>query len=135
MIYVELIGYVATTLSIISFVPQFMKSWKTKSTKDVSFQMYFIFTVSQVLWLVYGTLIHSWPLAIANAIIFSLSLAILILKIKHGLVLNFLFPIKKYHNNNSLTDWFLFTRYIVFAMSGAVLMTSIQGLVARSGCS
>jgi len=83
MIYIELIGYIATILSVISFMPQVIKSWKTKSTKDVSLHMYLIFTTSQVLWLIYGILIHSWPLAIANAIIFSLSLSILVLKIKY----------------------------------------------------
>jgi MtN3 and saliva related transmembrane protein len=84
MLYIELIGYAATVLSVISFVPQVVKSWKTKSTKDVSFQMYSIFTTSQILWLTYGILIHSWPLAIANAIIFSLSLSIFVFKVKHG---------------------------------------------------
>lgn len=84
MIIAEIIGYVATLLSVVSFLPQVLKSWKTKSTKDVSLHMYLIFTTSQILWLVYGILIHSLPLAIANAIIFSLSLSVLILKVKYG---------------------------------------------------
>ena len=81
--YAETIGYIATTLSVISFIPQAIKSWKTRSTKDVSLQMYVIFTISQLLWLVYGILINSWPLIIANAIIFTLSLSILLMKIKY----------------------------------------------------
>ena len=36
MIYIELIGYITTLLSIISFMPQTIKAWKTKSTKDLS---------------------------------------------------------------------------------------------------
>jgi len=80
----ELIGYAATALSIVSFLPQVVKSWKTKSTKDVSLPMYLIFTVSQALWLSYGILILSWPLIVANAIIFLLSLSVLILKLRYG---------------------------------------------------
>lgn len=80
----ELIGYAATTLSIVSFLPQVAKSWKTKSTKDVSLPMYLIFTVSQALWLTYGILILSWPLIVANAIIFILSLSVLLLKLRYG---------------------------------------------------
>ncbi len=84
MVYIELIGYIATLLSVVSFIPQVVKSWKTKSTQDVSLPMYFIFTASQLLWLLYGLLIQSWPLAVANAIIFVLSLSILLLKLRHG---------------------------------------------------
>lgn len=84
MLSAELIGYIATVLSIVSFFPQVLKSWKTKSTKDVSLPMYLIFTVSQALWLTYGILIVSWPLIIANTIIFLLSLSVLLLKLRYG---------------------------------------------------
>ena len=71
-------------LSVVSFIPQAVKSWKTKSTKDLSLGMYSIFTTSQILWFTYGIMIVSWPLIIANAIIFSLSLIVLIHKLRYG---------------------------------------------------
>ena len=80
---VELIGYTATFLSVISFLPQVVRSWRSKSTKDLSLPMYLIFTISQALWLAYGILIVSWPLIIANAIIFLLSLSVLLLKLRY----------------------------------------------------
>ena len=80
----ELIGYIATVLSIVAFFPQVAKAWKTKSTKDISFPMYFIFTVSQAIWLTYGILITSWPVVVANVTIFLLALSILLLKLKYG---------------------------------------------------
>jgi len=83
MIIAELIGYIATLLSVIAFIPQAIKSWKTKSTQDISLGMYSIFTTSQILWFTYGILIISWPLIVANAIIFTLSLIILIHKLKY----------------------------------------------------
>lgn len=84
MIIAEIIGFVATTLSVLAFIPQAVKSWKTKSTKDISLGMYSIFTTSQILWFTYGILIVSWPLIIANVIIFSLSLTVLLHKLKFG---------------------------------------------------
>jgi MtN3 and saliva related transmembrane protein len=83
MLIAEIIGYIATTLSVIAFIPQAIKSWKTKSTKDISLGMYAIFTTSQVLWFTYGVLIVAWPLIVANAIIFTLSAIILIHKLKY----------------------------------------------------
>lgn len=79
----EIIGYVATVLSVIAFMPQAIKSWKTKSTRDISLGMYSIFTTSQILWCTYGILIVSWPLIVANSIIFTLSFIILIHKLKY----------------------------------------------------
>tara|TARA_Y100000310_G_C20563460_1_gene754254 strand:- start:597 stop:851 length:255 start_codon:yes stop_codon:yes gene_type:complete len=84
MVLVEIIGYVATMLSVIAFVPQVVKSWKTKSTKDISLGMYSIFTVSQVLWLTYGIMIVAWPLIVANAVIFALSSTVLMNKLRFG---------------------------------------------------
>ena len=84
MVFAEIVGYIATVLSVVSFIPQAVKSWKTKSTKDLSLGMYSIFTTSQILWFTYGIMIVSWPLIIANAIIFSLSLIVLIHKLRYG---------------------------------------------------
>jgi len=59
MIITEIIGFIATILSVFAFIPQAVKSWKTRSTKDISLGMYSIFTTSQILWFTYGSLIVS----------------------------------------------------------------------------
>ena len=64
-------------------MPQIIKSIKTKNTKDLSLLMYLILIMGVFLWLVYGILIESLPLIIANAIVILFSLTILILKIKY----------------------------------------------------
>jgi len=64
-------------------LPQIIKSIKTKNTKDLSLLMYLILIMGVFLWLVYGILIESLPLIIANAIVILFSLTILILKIKY----------------------------------------------------
>ncbi len=64
-----------------AFVPQVVHVWRRKSAKDISFGMYSILVVGVLLWLIYGVLIHSWPVILANAATLVLALAILLLKI------------------------------------------------------
>ena len=79
----SLVGYAAGILATAAFVPQVLKTWKTKSTKDISLVMFITFTTGIFLWLVYGILISSWPIIIANIVTFTLASIILILKLKY----------------------------------------------------
>lgn len=78
-----IIGLVAATCTTISFVPQAIKTIKTKHTKDLSLVMYSTFTAGIFLWLVYGILVKDLPLIIANVITLLFASIILILKIKY----------------------------------------------------
>lgn len=80
----DLIGYIAAFCTTIAFVPQAMTVWKTGSTRDLSLAMFLIFTVGVSLWLVYGVMLGSWPITLAN--IFTLVLAgyILFMKLTEG---------------------------------------------------
>lgn len=80
--YATAIGFIAATLTTIAFVPQVIKIWRTKSTRDVSIGMYALFTAGVALWLCYGLLIGSWPVIAANAITLVLAGLVLILKIR-----------------------------------------------------
>jgi len=84
MNYTTLIGLVAATLTTISFLPQVIKSWKTRSAKDLSLGMFVTFCAGVLLWLIYGLLNRDLPIILSNAVTFVLALAILILKIRHG---------------------------------------------------
>lgn len=79
----ELIGYAAATLATLAFVPQVVKSYRDKSTKDISLVMYLVFFTGVVLWLIYGIHLESIPMIIANTVTALLALSIIILKIKH----------------------------------------------------
>jgi MtN3 and saliva related transmembrane protein len=81
---IEVIGLVAATLTTVSFLPQAIKTFKTKKTKDLSLPMYLALTVGVVLWLIYGLNIQSLPIILANAVTLVLSSCILFLKLKHG---------------------------------------------------
>ena len=81
--YITVIGLIAGAMTTFSFLPQVIKTWKTKSTKDISLHMYIVLTTGVFLWTVYGLLINSLPVILTNVVTFLLTLSILILKIKY----------------------------------------------------
>ena len=83
MAYIDLIGFLAGTFTTIALMPQVVKAWKTKSTRDVSLIWAITLTIGVFLWLVYGILIKSLPIVIANTMTFILSVIVLILKIRY----------------------------------------------------
>ncbi len=81
---IMVLGLAAGTLTTIAFCPQLIKTWKTKSARDMSFGMLATFCTGVFLWLVYGLFIHSIPVIVANVVTLILAGAILALKIKYG---------------------------------------------------
>lgn len=82
--YIDVIGSVAAVLTTASFVPQAWHSFKTRDVSGISLGMYSVFTVGVALWLLYGVLLQSWPLIIANSITLALAAAILGMKLRFG---------------------------------------------------
>ncbi|MBI2558888.1 SemiSWEET transporter [Candidatus Woesearchaeota archaeon] len=83
MDYTTIIGSIAATLTTIAFIPQLIKTWKTKSARDISLGMFLIFCAGVFLWLIYGVLKKDAVIVIANFIVFVLSFIIFILKIRY----------------------------------------------------
>jgi MtN3 and saliva related transmembrane protein len=79
----DLVGYTAAILTTVAFFPQVLKSWRTRDLSGVSLAMYCLFTVGVALWLLYGVLLASRPVIIANAITLALAGVMLALKVKH----------------------------------------------------
>jgi len=84
MEYIDILGYSAGILVVISLLPQVIKSWKTKSTKDISLWRYIIYIVGLVLWITYAVIIENGPVAAMNSIGLILALSVLYLKLKYG---------------------------------------------------
>lgn len=78
-----IIGLFAGTLATISFLPQVIKAWKSKQTKDISLPMYILFVIGVSLWLIYGLMINELPVILANAVTLILAGIILTLKLKY----------------------------------------------------
>lgn len=74
---------VAAVCTTVSFVPQLLQTWRTKKAGDVAWGMLITFVLGTILWLIYGILIRSMPVAVANAATLLLTLTILMLKIHY----------------------------------------------------
>ena len=81
---IEFLGFTAATLTTFAYLPQALRVFRTKRTKDISLPMYLIMTIGVGLWFIYGIYLHSLPIIIANAISFILAFIILLHKIKLG---------------------------------------------------
>lgn len=81
---VEIIGFIAGGLVSTSFLPQVIKSWKTKSTTDIAISLVIINLSGQVMWTIYGFGINSISLIAMSSITLIMTFSLLILKIKYG---------------------------------------------------
>lgn len=83
MTITDLIGYASALLTTIAFVPQALHSLKTRDLSGISLPMYGLFSLGVLGWLVYGLMIDSWPIILANCITLILACTVLYLKVKH----------------------------------------------------
>lgn len=84
MFTVEIIGFVAGLLVATSVLPQVIKSWKTKSTKDISIAWSAINLIGQILWIVYGVYIQSASLVVMSSITLAMNISMVVLKLRFG---------------------------------------------------
>ncbi len=78
---IEIFGYIAAVLTTAAFLPQLIKTLKTKKADDVSLVTLIMFIIGVLCWIIYGYKISSIPILIANLITLILNLLILISKI------------------------------------------------------
>ncbi len=78
---INLLGLIAGSLTTVSFVPQVVRIWRTRSTHDISLLMFSTFSAGVVCWLWYGISLGSWPIIVANIVTLALSLTVLCFKI------------------------------------------------------
>ena len=67
-----------------AFLPQVIRTWRTRSTDDISLGMVLLTVFGLVLWLVYGIAVNDWPLIGADAASLILAATILGLKLRYG---------------------------------------------------
>ncbi|QKO23510.1 SemiSWEET transporter [Rhodoferax sp. BAB1] len=79
----DVIGYIAASLTTLSFLPQALHTFRTRDVSGISLGMYSLFTAGVALWLVYGLLLGAWPIVVANAVTLALALAILVMKLRY----------------------------------------------------
>lgn len=64
----ELVGYLAASLTTVSFFPQAVKTLRSGDTRSISLGMYALFTSGVALWALYGVMVGDGPVLLANLI-------------------------------------------------------------------
>jgi len=82
--HLTIVGLIAGFLTTISFVPQVVMVWRSRSTHDISFGMFSLMSVGVLLWLIYGIMLDDLPIIIANAVTLCLASSIVVAKLKFG---------------------------------------------------
>ena len=81
---IDFFGYFAAVLTTAAFLPQLIKTLKTKKADDVSLITLIMFICGVGFWILYGYSISSLPILIANIVTFILNFFILISKIYYA---------------------------------------------------
>jgi MtN3 and saliva related transmembrane protein len=79
---IQILGLLAGFCTTIAFLPQVVKTWKTRSAKDLSLGMFSFFCFGVLLWLVYGILVKDIPVIAANMITLMLASTLLFFKLR-----------------------------------------------------
>jgi MtN3 and saliva related transmembrane protein len=79
---VEVLGLAAATLSAIMFLPQALKTWRSKSAAGLAAGTLFISTTCVLLWLIYGVCVRDLPLIAGNAVNLTCTLTLVVFKFR-----------------------------------------------------
>ncbi len=84
MTAIEILGLTAGTITSITFLPQVVKIWQTKSAKDLSLSMLLLLILGVSMWLAYGILVKDAAIIYTNSMVFIMSLIMLFFKWKYN---------------------------------------------------
>jgi MtN3 and saliva related transmembrane protein len=79
---IQLIGLAAGMLTTSAFLPQVIKTWKSRSAKDLSLGMFSLFCLGVAMWLAYGILVWDIPVIAANVLTLMLASTLLFFKLR-----------------------------------------------------
>jgi MtN3 and saliva related transmembrane protein len=79
MSFVTALGLLAATLTTVSFLPQVIKTWRSRNVGDLSPLTFGIFCVGVGIWLIYGLLVGDLPIILSNAVTFALALSLVVM--------------------------------------------------------
>ena len=83
MLLPDWIGYAAAFCTTSAYVPQVLRVWRTRSTRDISLRMFLVLVTGLSLWLTYGISKGELPIVIANSITLTLAGTILVFKLRY----------------------------------------------------
>ena len=77
-LWIEAIGLFAGALGIIAWIPQIRDVWIHEQHEGISLTTFTIVTVALTLWLIYGVLVDSMAMIVANVFTLVVILTVLI---------------------------------------------------------
>lgn len=80
----EILGYAAGAMTAFTFLPQVVKTWRSKSAKDISLNMFLIAFTNEIMWLVYGVMLNNWVIISTNAVMLIMSGIMIWLKVRYN---------------------------------------------------
>ena len=81
---ITFVGLAAAFCTTVAFLPQVIQTWRTRSTRDLSYGTFVTYAIGLSMWLAYGMMIRDVPLMLSNGTTLLLALTILGLKFRHG---------------------------------------------------
>jgi len=75
-------GYAAGFCTTVSFVPQVLRAWRTRQTADLAWGWLVAFALGVTFWLIYGLLLHDWPMIVANSVTLMLCTMLMLMKLR-----------------------------------------------------
>lgn len=79
---IQILGLVAGSLTTAAFFPQVLKTYKSRSAKDLSLGMFSLFCLGVALWLIYGFIVKDIPVIAANVLTLMLASTLLFFKLR-----------------------------------------------------
>lgn len=79
---IKILGLAAGTITSITFLPQVIHIWKTKSAKDLSINMLALLILGVSMWLTYGIIVKDIAIIYTNSMVLTMSLVLLYFKMK-----------------------------------------------------
>jgi MtN3 and saliva related transmembrane protein len=81
---IHYLGYFAGLLTVSAFLPQVIRTWRTRQTRDLSLGMFALLSTASSLWIIYGALTTDWPVVATNAGMVALNGALAVAKIRYS---------------------------------------------------
>lgn len=81
---VDILGYSAGFITTLTFLPQVIKTYKEKSARDISLNMFLIAAINEIMWIVYGFLKSDMVIVLTNVVVLVLSLTMIYFKVKYN---------------------------------------------------
>ena len=78
------LGFVAGVITVVAFLPQVVRAWRTRQTRDLSLTGIALLVVAGSLWILYGAMIGDWPIVATNCGMVALNVALAVAKVRYS---------------------------------------------------